>query len=164
MNGKPMNRKMLAGLLNAIILGAGICGLLVYFVILPDCGHSLASLAPEYSFCYWPWLIFLWLTSIPCGGVLLLGWKVACSIREEREFTQENSRRFRWAARLIAGDSVFLVAGCVLYWLLGMAHPSMVILGVGVGLVGGAAAVAAEALAQLTDKAAVLQEQSDWTV
>lgn len=159
-----MKKKTLAGWLKAIILGAGSCGLIIYFVILPDYGQLLVRSAPEYAFCYWPWLIFLWLTGIPCYAVLFLGWRVACSIQEDREFTLENSRRFRWAARLAAGDAAFLAAGCVLYWLLGMAHPSMVILGVGIGLAGCAAAVVAEALAQLTDKAAALQEQSDWTV
>lgn len=159
-----MNKKTLAGWLKAIILGAGACGLLTYFVIFPDYGQILARSVPEYAFCYWPWLIFLWLTGIPCYGVLFFGWKIACSIKEDREFTAENSHRFRWAARLAVGDSVFLAAGCVLYWLLGMAHPSMVILGLVLSLVGGAAAVVSEALAKLTDKATVLQEQSDWTI
>lgn len=159
-----MSKKTLASWLKAIVLGAGVCGLIIYFVIFPDYGQRLVQSVPEYGFCYWPWLIFLWLTGIPCYGVLFLGWNIACSIRKDREFTVENSRRFHWAARLIAGDAAFLVAGCVLYWLLGMAHPSMVILGFGVGLIGCAAAVVCEALAQITNKAAALQEQSDWTI
>lgn len=159
-----MNKKTLAGWLKAIILGAAVCGLLAYFVIFPDYGKILARSVPEYAFCYWPWLIFLWLTGIPCYAVLFLGWKVACSIKANQEFTKENSHRFRWAGRLMLGDSGFLMAGCILYWLLGMAHPSMVILGLALGLVGCAAAVVSEALAQLTDKATVLQEQSDWTI
>ncbi len=159
-----MNKKTLVGWLKVILLAAGVCGLLIYFVAFPDYGRLMIQSAPEYAFCYWPWLIFLWLTGIPCYGVLLLGWRVACSIQEGREFTLENSRRFRWAARLAVGDSVFLTAGCLLYWVLGMAHPGMVILGLGISLVGCAAAVVAEALAQLAEKAAALQEQSDLTI
>ena len=150
--------------LKLILLGTGICGLVIYFIVFPHFGQLLARTAPEYAHCYWPWLIFLWLTGVPCYAVLILGWKVASSIRADQAFTEENSRRFRLASRLAARDSIFLAAGCILYWLMGMAHPSMVILGIAVALVGGAAAVVAEALAQLTGQAAVLQEQSDWTI
>lgn len=52
---------------------------------------------------------------------------------------------------------MFLVAGHVLYWLLGMAHPGMVILGLGFGVV-------SKALAQLTDQATALQEQCVWRI
>lgn len=159
-----MNRKTLAGWLRAIILGVGGCGLLIYLVFLPDLGHHLAEAVPEYASCLWPWLIFLWFTAIPCYVVLVLGWKITGSIRADRFFTPDNGRRFRLACRLALGDSGFLTAGCILYWLLGMAHPSMVIICIGISLVGCAAAVVAEAMAQLTDQAAALQEQSDWTI
>lgn len=54
-----MSQKTLAGWLEAIILGAGVCGLFTDCVIFPDHGQILIKSLPEYAFCYWPWLIFL---------------------------------------------------------------------------------------------------------
>ena len=72
--------------------GAGICGALVYFLIIPDYGRSLVSLYPEFADRYRPWLIFLWGTGIPCLAALALGWRIASGIGRDRSFTEENAR------------------------------------------------------------------------
>lgn len=159
-----MKKSTLAQCLKIILAGCAACFLLIYLYFIPQYGQALAQSFPEYAYCYWPWLIFLWLTGLPCFGVLYLGWKIAASMQKDQEFTQQNSRRFCWAARLMTGDALFLVGGTLIYWLLGMAHPGMVILSWGLGFAGGAIAVIAKALEMLTDKAAVLQDQSDWTI
>ncbi len=159
-----MKKSTLPKWLKVVLAGCGLCGLMIYFHFIPAVGRELTGMLPEYTHCFWLWLIFLWLTGIPCFGVLVLGWQIAGTMQHDNEFTETNSKRFCWIARLMVGDAIFLVCGTVLYWLLGMAHPSMVILSIGCGFAGGAIAIAAKVLAILTSKAAALQEQSDWTI
>lgn len=159
-----MKKTSLAKCLKVILAVCAVCGLPIYFHYIPVVGKELAQGFPEFAYCFWPWMIFIWLTGIPCYGVLALAWRIAGTIQKDEAFTFQNGSRFRWIGRLMVGDAVFLVCGAVLYLVLGMAHPSMVILSVGLGCAGGALAIAAQAMAQLTDKAAALQEQSDWTI
>lgn len=159
-----MNKKNISNWLRVLIAGCAVCGLAVYFWLIPSFGHKLAEANPEYAFCFWPWLIFLWLTGIPCYLAMVLAWKIAGTIQKETAFTSENGQRLRIISRLAVWDAIFLVAGSAAYWMFGMAHPGMVILSVGIGCAGGAIAVVMQALALLTDNAAALQEQSDWTI
>ena len=87
-----MNQKALARWLKIILIGCALCGLAVYFVLFPLLGQSIAaSQPPEYGKCFWPWLIFLWCTGIPCYAVLVHGWKIAENIGNDRSFSMENS-------------------------------------------------------------------------
>ena len=70
-----MNQKKLSLWLKAIMIGVGICGLIVYLGILPNIGSYLKDSYPEFSAWHWPWMIFLWLTAVPCYAVLVLGWR-----------------------------------------------------------------------------------------
>lgn len=55
-----MNQKNLALWLKLVIIGMAICGLGVYFYLLPVLGDSLSKAYPEFANRYYPWLIFLW--------------------------------------------------------------------------------------------------------
>ena len=60
----PKNR--IAVWLKAIVTGSAVCGLAVYAYAIPAAGKALVRYAPEFSGCFWPWLIFLWMTGLPC--------------------------------------------------------------------------------------------------
>ena len=75
-----MNQKKLSLWLKAIIICVGICGIVIYFGILPNIGDAFHAQFPEFAAWHWPWLIFLWCTAIPCYAVLVLGWKIATGI------------------------------------------------------------------------------------
>ena len=87
-----MNQQKLSSWLKAIIIIIGFCGLVVYFGILPNCGSSLQDSYPEFASWHWPWMIFLWITAVPCYAVLVLGWKVASRIGMDRSFCMENAK------------------------------------------------------------------------
>ena len=70
-------------------------------------------------------------------------------------------RSAQWGS---AADAAFFFVGNVLLFLLNMSHPSVALLSLGVVFVGIAVAVVAAVLSHLVQKAAVLQEQSDWTI
>ena len=150
--------------LKLIIIGFAICGLLVYAFILPGFGQSLASQYPEFAHWYYPWLIFLWITVIPCYLVLFSAWKVAGNIGADRSFSYENGKYFKKIAFYAGADSIFFFVGNIVLWLAGYNHPGIVIASMILVFFGAAIALASRSLAQLVDNAAELQEESEWTI
>lgn len=159
-----MEQKNLSKWLKCIIIGVGICGIIVYAFVFPFCGTSLKEMYPEFSNRFWPWMIFLWISGIPCFAVLAFAWKVATNIGLDKSFSDENAKLFKWISVLAASDSVFFFIGNVLMLLLNMSHPGVVIASLVVVFIGVSVTVASAALSHLVKKASVLQEQSDLTI
>ena len=159
-----MRKTTLSGLLGLVTLGTALCGALVYLWGFPTIGKIILETYPEFSFCYYPWLIFLWITGVPCYVALFFIWKISQSIRRDQAFSYKNARRFRWISLLSLGDAAFFVAGNILFLFLNMNHPSVALCSLGIAFVGCAIAVACEALSHLAKKAAYLQEESDFTI
>ena len=159
-----MEQKILSRWLKAVLIGVGLCGLVVYGAVLPLYGQSILSMNPEMANCYWPWLIFLWATGVPCYIALVIGWKIAANIGRDRSFSKDNARQLKRIALLAAGDTVFFFAGNVVLLFMNMSHPGVVLGSLLVVFAGVAVTVAAAALSHLVLKAALLQEQSDLTI
>ena len=68
-----MTQSKLAGLLKLITIGLGFIGACVYFLILPGIGQDWAA-EEGYGGYFWPWLLFLWGTGIPCYAALFEFW------------------------------------------------------------------------------------------
>lgn len=159
-----MEQKDLSKWLKFILVGVGICGTIVYFVIIPSYGASLVSLYPEFSNRYWPWLIFLWATAVPCYSALALGWKIASDIGADHSFTKKNASRLKWVSWLAAFDAAFFFIGNIVLLFANMSHPGIVLLSLLIVFAGVSIAVAAAVLSHLVNKAAMLQEESDLTI
>ena len=53
-----MKQIALSKWLKFIIIGVGICGLIIYGIVIPMLGQHLAAyLNGEFDHCYWPWLV-----------------------------------------------------------------------------------------------------------
>ena len=159
-----MEQKNLSRWLKVILVGVGLCGLVVYALILPLYGQSLVGQNPEMAGRYWPWLIFLWATGVPCYIALVLGWRIAGNIGRDRSFSEDNARHLKRIALLAAGDTVFFFVGNIALLFANMSHPGVVLASFLVVFAGVAVSVAAAALSHLVLKAALLQEQSDLTI
>ncbi len=159
-----MNQKTLAKWLKFIIVGIGLCGLVIYFLLLPIFGKDLVQQSPDLEYCFYPWLIFLWITAVPCYVVLVLGWRISGNIGKDNSFCKDNSRLLKWVSILAAGDSTFFFIMNVVYFFLGMNHPAVLLASLIITFIGAAITVAAAALSHLVLKAAGLQEQSDLTI
>ena len=159
-----MEQKTLARWLKVILIGVGLCGLVVYGAILPLYGQSLLGSNPEMANRYWPWLIFLWATGVPCYIALIIGWKIAANIGLDRSFSEDNARHLKRISLLAAGDTVFFFVGNLVLLFANMSHPGVVLGSFLVVFAGVAVSVAAAALSHLVLKAALLQEQSDLTI
>ena len=159
-----MEQKSFSKWLKLILIGVAVCGLVVYALVIPMYGLSLRSLHPEFSNRFWPWLLFLWVSGIPCFMVLYYSWRIAANIGNDQSFTAQNASLLKSISVLSIWDAGFFFAGNIVLLLLNMSHPGVTIASFAVVFVGVAAAVASAALSHLTKKAAVLQEQSDLTI
>ncbi|MCI8360291.1 MAG: DUF2975 domain-containing protein [Clostridiales bacterium] len=158
-----MKQSHLALWLKGILGGTGVCGAAVYAYLLPFWGQELAA-GGALSGSYWPWLIFLWLTALPCYAVLVYGWKIAGEIERDNSFCYKNARRLQRVAALAAGDTVFFFAGNLLLLALGRSHPGVAFLSCLVVFAGIAVSVAATVTSHLVYKAAALREENELTI
>ena len=159
-----MEQKTFAKLIKAIIIGVGIRGLFIYLYIIPDWGSELVAKYPEFGYCYLPWLIFLWITAIPCYAVLCLGWKITTNIGNDKSFSRDNANLLKWIATLAAGDSLFFFVGNVVLLFCNMNHPGILVASMIIVFAGVSITIVAAALSHLVRKAAILQEQADLTI
>ena len=159
-----MELKALEKWLKLILIGVGICGLIIYFMIFPSLGESFAYDNPEYSYCYWPWLIFLWVSGIPCYVVLALGWKISTNIGKDNSFSDSNALYFKWISWFAAGDAAYFFIGNVVLLLLSMSHPGITLCSMIVSFAGIAIAVGAAVLSHLVKNAADMKAENDLTI
>ena len=162
--GMIMKQTSLAKWLKFIIVGVGICGLIVFAVVIPLLGQTMVDKYPEFSYCFWPWLAFIWVAAIPCYITLVLAWKVAVNIGADLSFSVANARLFKMISALAAGDAAFFFIGNLVLLFLNMNHPAIVLFTLIVDFAGIAISVGAAALSHLIMNAADLQEQSDLTI
>ncbi len=159
-----MEQNDLSKWLKVIILGCGICGSIIYVMLVPYYGGYLVSLNPELSYYFYPWLFFIWASGVPCYLVLILAWKVATNIGADRPFCLENAKRLKMISALSAGDAMFFFGMNLLYLLLNMNHPGVVLLSLFVVFAGAVVAVLSASLSYFVKRATVLKEQSDLTI
>ena len=160
-----MKQQSLSKWLKFIIAGGGICGLIVYALMIPRIGQMIAVFENGvYDNCYWPWLIFIWITAIPCYIALALAWKIASNIGVDQSFSRSNAKLLKWISFLAAGDAAFFFVGNLVLLFLNMNHPGIVLFSLFIVFAGVAVAVASAALSHLVTTAEVLQDQSNWTI
>ena len=159
-----MEQKTLSLVLKLVLAGFAVAGAIVYFWVLPVLGAEFAAAYPEFARCYWPWLIFLWLTAVPCYITLFFGWSIAAEIGRDNSFSIKNAVSLRNIALLAAFDAAFFFIGNILFLFLDMNHPAVVLASCFVTFLGVAVAVAAACLSHLVYKAAKLREENDLTI
>lgn len=159
-----MSQFKLSRWLKAIIIGSGICGTIIYLYIFPFWGNDIAVSNSEFAFWYWPWLIFLWLTAIPCYATLICSYKIANEIGRDNSFSSKNAKLLKLISIYAAADSAFLFIGNIIFLLLNMNHPGIVLVSFFVVFIGIAITVASAALSHLVYKASQIREENDLTI
>ncbi len=159
-----MNQQTLAKWLKIIIGGSAICGLAIYFYFFPYYGQSLIAENPDYSLYYWPWLIFLWITAVPCYTVLYFSWEIAVEISKDNSFSIKNALLLKSISQLAVLDSVIVLAGNILYLIININHPGIILLSLIIIFIGIALAVTTAALSHLVLKAAAIRLENELTI
>ena len=159
-----MKQDALANWIRFVIIGVGICGFIVYSVIMPRFGTYLVNQNSMLERNVLPWLVLIWISAIPCYGVLYLGWKVAGNIKKDRTFCYDNARYLKWVSYLAMGDSIFVFIAHAVFLLLDMSAAAVMLVIIIVVFFGVSISVCAAALSHLIIKAADIQEENELTV
>lgn len=159
-----MKQAGLAKWLKIITVGTGICGIVIYFYMLPFWGKQFIQSNATYSNYYWPWLIFLWITAVPCYSVLVFIWRIASEIGKDNSFSKRNASYLKIISVLTASNAGFLFVGNILFLLLKISHPVIVLISLIIVFLGIAFSVGAAALSHLILKAAILKEENELTI
>lgn len=107
-----MNTKTMTTLLRGVLLAAAVlCG--IFFLwFLPSYGQEVQQADPEFTWAYWPCLIWAWLFALPIFGAMLPCWRIFGSISApEGAFTRRNARDMRSISRLAFADALIFPAG-----------------------------------------------------
>ena len=157
-----MDQKKLAIWLKAIVVGCAICGLLLFGFVLPRFLAYVAAEVPDLP--HWEWQAFMWVLAIPCYAVLVCIWRMANEIGRDNSFSMENAKQLKYIALLAGADAALLLAGNLIFMLIGHSIPTLALVSDFVCFVGLAISVGAACLSHLVHKAAVMQEESDLTI
>ena len=156
-----MNQRSLSNRLKAIIIGIGICGLILACIVLPYGGSKLTDV---YDIKYWLYLIFIWVALIPCYAALMYAWRIAVNIGNNRSFSLDNAILLKKISNLAVIDSTYIFVGSVTLLLSPYASAEFFLFTLIIVFAGISLAIAASALSHLVTKAAELQDESDLTI
>ena len=159
-----MEQKKLAGWLKLIVIGIAVCAVYIYAVIIAGYGQMIVAQAPEFGYCYLPWLIFISITAVPIFIALFFAWKIFANIGDDHSFCEVNAKYLKWISWLAGGDAAYFFLGNIILTFLNMNHPGVILYSLIVVFAGVAVSVVSAALSHLVLKAALLQEESDLTV
>ena len=159
-----MKQGTLARWLKGAIVCLAVFGLVVFGVVIPCYGVTVASANPEYAHCFWPWMTLMIVVALPCYLALGIGWKIAEDIRKDRSFSEANAKRMRNISNLAFGDVMVFIGGNILLLCLNMSHPGVFLLSLLPDMFGMAVAVCAAGLSHLIYKSATLQTDADLTI
>lgn len=156
-----MKQSTLAKWICGVMAGIGVCGLIIYLYVIPVLGQDMCYKFPEFSYCYYPWLLFIWITAIPCYIVLYYGWRIGLEIGRDNSFSTENAQYLKKITFAAIIDSAVFFAGNIIFLLLNMNHPGIVMISLIVCFGGTAISIIAAVLSHLVEKAAKIQEENE---
>ena len=147
----------------AVIAAAAIAGFIV-FLIIPHWGRVIREANPEFAGWFWPWLMFIWATAVPCFVILVYVWRVAGAVGRETVFTLRTAGWIKTSAILLFADAGFFFAGNVVFLILQMTAPPVLFISMFIDILAISLALLAAVLARYVTKAAALQEESEGTI
>lgn len=159
-----MKQKHLANWLKIMIIGVGICALLVYGVVIPECGKTIVMEYPEFSGRYLPWLFLIDGTGILFYLALGCCYKIAINIGKDQSFIMENAKLLKYISNMAIADTAYFFAGNFILLALNMSHAGVLLASLIVDFIGVAIGVAAAALSHLVYKAAQMREENELTI
>ncbi len=153
-----MSQKALSRWLKIIIIGTGLCGILLYVLIIPMYLRSTSDVAIPQR------IAFLSITALPCYMILFAAWQVATNIGKDRSFSKENARLLKHISLYAGIDTLYYFIGNVCLLVFGLIDVNHVWSACLLVFAGVAVTVMSACLSHLILKAADLQDQSDLTI
>jgi len=162
-----MSQKSLARWIKGILLGFATFGIIfcicaVYFGVIPLFGRDVFY--DDKAHLFMPWMFFLLITAIPCYIFLVMGWKIAVNIENDRSFSAENAAYLKKMAYLTLGDTIFFALGNIVFLFLNLSHPAMLLASLVIDFLGVSISVGCAALSHLVQKATEIQAENELTI
>lgn len=85
--------------LKMITIAIAIMGIIFFFWIMPTMVGQLKVRYPEFTFLYWPGLIYGWFIAVISYLILFQFWKICHEIGEDNSFSFENACSFKIMSR-----------------------------------------------------------------
>lgn len=158
-----MSQKSLANWLKIMIIGVGVCVALVYALVFPRLGTELAPFSGNTAL-RTLWLILVGITAIPGYIALFLSWRIMTNIGKDASFTIENANLLHRISVLGAIDVLYVFLWNLILFMIGKNHLLMLAVFLIIAFLGIVITIIFAALSHLVQKAATLQEQSDFTI
>ena len=84
------------------------------FVIIPKVGKDIILESPEYSYLYYPFLVFIWITIIPFYAALFEGWKISNEINKDNSFSKKNMNSLNRIRRYALSECFLYFVGALI--------------------------------------------------
>lgn len=159
-----MDYKSIKNGMRGFIVALAVIGSVFYVYAVPVIGKTLAIRYPEFAHCYYPWLIFISLTAIPCYIVLVELWNLSTIVGNDAVFQPGTATIFKRISILAGIDITFFFIMNVAFILIGMSHPTILIASIVVTIIGAAFSFCANVASEYIGQAAKLQEENDLTI
>jgi hypothetical protein len=157
----------LARWIKGILLGFATFGIIfcicaIYFGVIPLFGRDIFY--DDKAYVFTPWMFFLLITATPCYIFLVMGWKIAVNIENDRSFSVENATYLKKMAYLALGDTIFFAVGNIVFLFLNLSHPAMLLGSLVIDFLGVSVSVGYAALSHLVQKATEIQTENELTI
>ena len=158
-----MNVKLLSALTRIAIIIIGVCGLVSCLFWVPMfMGEGTFQNVPWWTIEFSVQYVFHWFVSLPCFGILIIAWRITLNMKQGKLFLQKNARYVNHAAVILIIDIVIFLIGNIIFTAIGWNATMIVHIFVAVsGLV---ISIFMYILSKYLISAAVLQEESDFTI
>lgn len=134
------------------------------FVVVPKIGKDISSSAPEYSYLYYPFLIFIWITIIPFYAALFEGWKISNEINKDNSFSKKNMDSLNKIRKYSLSECLLYFIGALILLYFNLLHLSILIIILFVIFIAMCISVFTAVLAHLVQKAYDLKNENDLTI
>ncbi len=156
-----MDKPTISKIIKFAILMLGLTGLLCCTLMPRILDYILPGFSPV---THRMWLYALYICAVPCFASLVPAWLVAGNIGRDKSFCPENAKHTKIIGFLMAADTVLtLLTDCILF-ALGRSFLSLFLSFSLIIAILCSVSVCALALSYLLGNAAVLQNQSDYTI
>ena len=156
-----MTKRKIGILIKASIVLLGVAGFICCLLMQRILDYVLPGFSP---ITHNMWLYALYVCAAPCFAALYPSWKIAGNIQNNKSFCRENARHSKVLGYLMAIDTVLVVVTNTLLFAIGRSFLALFISFSLIIAIFLAASICAFALSSLIDNAAVLQDQSDYTI
>lgn len=159
-----MKQKYLSKWLKVITVITGIIIAVIYFIFIPFMGKDLVNISSKIDYEYWPWLILIWITSVPCYIALVLFYRICIEIGNDNSFSEKNAKLLKEISWLAIIDAILFFVGSLGFSLVWGSNILVIAGALMVVFAGLAIGILTAALSHMVLKASRIKDENDLTI